>query len=345
MATINSGLASLTDVLAEIAPDGSQLETAEVLRQVNPVIEDMTWMQGNLMTGHRDAVRTALPTPSHRAINEGVPVTKGATTQIEETCALLEDFSQCDRELALLSGNVDNFRLKQAKPHIQGMAHKQAQTLFYGNAVAGDIRGYTGLAPRYNSLLAANSNTANYVIGCGGTGAALRSMWLIGWSEDTITGLYPKGTKAGLDHEDATNASTSGGDGIPGAAVLTDANGGLYMGFRDHWTWRCGLMVKDYRYAVRAANINPALLTKNQSTGIDIQDVMAQMTETIESLDGVRAAFYVPRTIMAMLRRQLLFSKNGFLSWDMVGGKKVMMFGEVPIRRTDALNVNEAQVI
>jgi hypothetical protein len=170
-------------------------------------------------------------------------------------------------------------------------------------------------------------------------------MWLVGWNEDTITGLYPKGTKAGLGHEDATNASGSGEAGVPGATVLTDATGGLYMGFRDHWTWRCGLMVKDWRYAVRAANINPALLTKNQSTGIDIQDVMAQMTETIESLDGVRAAFYVPRVIMAMLRRQLLFSKNGFLNWDMVGGKKVLMFGEIPIRRTDALNINEAQVV
>lgn len=344
MATINSGLASLTDVLAEIAPDGSQLDTAEVLKQTNPVLEEMTWMTGNLLTGHRDAVRTALPDPSFRAINEGVPVTKGATTQIEETCALLEDFSQCDRELAMLSGNVEAFRIKQAKPHQQGMSHKMATTLFYGNAVTGDTRSFTGLAPRYNTLSSSTSQTARNVIGCGGTGSALRSMWLLGWSEDTITGIYPKNSIGGLHHEDATNAANSGGDGVPGATVLTDANGGLYMGFRDHWTWRCGLMVKDWRYAVRAANIDPSLLTKNQSTGIDIQDVMAQMSETIESLDGVRAAFYVPRTIMAMLRRQLLSSKNQFLNWDMVGGKKVMMFGEIPIRRTDALNVNEAQV-
>jgi len=342
MATIGSGVANLTDVLAELAPDGSQLETAEVLRQVNPVLEEMTWMEGNLLTGHRDSVRTALPTPSFRAINSGVPITKGATTQIEETCALLEDFSQADRELAILSGNVERFRLNQAKPHMQGMSHKLAETLFYGNAQAGDPKSFTGLAPRFNSL---SGPTKGQIIDAGGTGTGLRSVYLIGWSDQTVTGLYPKNSIGGLQHEDATNASGSGGDGIPPAAVLQDSNGNNFMGYRDHWTWRCGLMVKDYRFVVRIANIDIDLLTKDQSTGADLQDLLVQATETIESLEGVRAAFYAPRVISAFLRRQLLNEKNAFMSWMDMGGKRIMGFGEVPFRRTDALNVEETEVV
>lgn len=337
MAVIGSGVATLLDVLGEIAPDGSQYDTAEILTQATEVLQDMTWMEGNLITGHRDSVRTALPTPSFRAINEGVPVTKEASAPIEETCAMLEDFSQADRDLALLSGNVAQYRLKKARGHIIGFAHTMAREVFYGNA-ATNPKGFTGLMPRFNSLSTAVSQTANNVINAGGTGTMLRSVWLVGWSEDTVTGLYPKNTIGGLQHEDATSHIT-GGDGM----ALSDAGGNLYMGYRDHWVWRCGLMVKDWRYAVRIANIDQTLLTFNAATGPNLQDLMIQALERIESLGGVRAAIYAPRTINTFLRRQAVSQKNQFLAIGEVG-ETVMSFGGVPIRRVDALNTNEAQV-
>ena len=343
MATIASGVPTLLDVVGEIAPDGSQYDTAEVLTEVNAVLEDMTWMAGNLLTGHRDSVRTVLPEPSFRKINQGVPYTKGATSQIEESTAMLEDFSRVDRELAILSGNVNAFRLKQAKPHMIGMAHKFARTLFYGNDNI-ETASFTGLAPRYATGDEAISNTAEYVIDAGGTGSGLRSMWLIGWSHDTITGLYPKNTIGGLHHEDATG-TTPGGDGEPTAGVLYDANGLPFMGYQDHWVWRCGLFVKDYRYAVRIANIDLDTLNKNPAVaGADLADLMVQALERIESAAGVNLVFYAPREISAFLRRQMLTQKNAFMSWDDVGGKKVMRFSEAAIKRVDALNVEETQV-
>lgn len=343
MATIASGVPTLLDVVGEIAPDGSQYDTAEVLTETNAVLEDMTWMAGNLLTGHRDSVRTVLPEPSFRKINQGVPYTKGATSQIEESTAMLEDFSKVDRELAILSGNVNAYRLKQAKPHQIGMAHKFARTLFYGNDNI-ETESFTGLAPRYATGNQSLSNTAEYVIDAGGTGSGLRSMWLIGWSHDTITGLYPKNTIGGLHHEDATPA-TGGGDGEPSAGVLFDSNGLPFMGYQDHWVWRCGLFVKDYRYAVRIANIDLDTLNKNPATaGADLADLMVQALERIESASGVNLVFYAPRDISAFLRRQMLTAKNAFMSWDDVGGKKVMTFSEAAIKRVDALNVEETQV-
>jgi hypothetical protein len=313
-------------------------DTAEVLTEHTEILQDMTWMEGNLVTGHRDSVRTVLPEPSYRAINEGVPVTKGATTPIEETCALLEDFSQSDRELALLSGNVAKYRLKMAKPHMIGFAHKLARDLFYGNATT-DPKAFTGLAPRFNTLTESESLTAANVLDAGGSGSDLRSIWLVGFSDETITGLYPKGTQGGLMHEDATSPG-AGTD----AQALADANGNLYMGFRDHWVWRCGLMVKDWRYAVRIANIDLSELTIDGATGPNLQNLMIQATEIIESLEGVKAAFYMPRAIRSMLRQQLVEKKNAFLSLSEQGKKSTLYFDEVPIRRTDALNVSEEEV-
>jgi hypothetical protein len=53
----------------------------------------------------------------------------------------------------------------------------------------------------------------------------------------------------------------------------------------------------------------------------------------------------MPRSLRAYFRRQMVEKKNAFLSWDEIGGKRVMAFGESPLRRTDALNVAEARVV
>lgn len=343
MAVQGSGVTTLIDVLTELAPDGKQLDIAEVLTQKNAILEDMHWEEGNLATGHKDGMRTVLPNPSFRALNAGVPVTKAGSTPVEETCALLEDFSQVDRELAIMSGNVDAYRLKQARPHVEGMSNKQAQTLFYGNAAVNPLE-YTGFAARFNTGDEATDNAATQVIDAGGTGSDLRSIWLVGWGPDSVFGIYPKNTRGGLDHEDATNASGEGAHGFPAAARLLDENGNSYMGYADHWIWRCGLFIKDWRYVVRIANIDLSAITLDKSSGPNLEDLMIQAEERLESTSGVRPVFYLPRELNTYMRRQINAEKAANTSWEEVGGKRLMMFGDTPIRRTDALNVSEAQV-
>ena len=344
MAVQGSGVTTLIDVLSAMAPDGSQMDIAEVLTQQNEVLQDMHWEEGNSVTGHKDAMRTVLPTPSFRALNAGVPVTKGGSTTIEETCSLLEDFSQVDRELAIMSGNVDRFRLREAQPHIQGMSNKMATTLFYGNSDVNPLE-YTGFAPRFNTLDDTTNLGAANVIDAGGTGSDLRSVYLVGWGPQSVFGIYPKNTAGGLMHEDATNASGSGGDGSPPATVLQDASGNMYMGYRDHWVWRCGLFVKDWRFVVRIANIDLTALTRDEATGPILEDLFIQAAERIESLSGVQPAFYAPREIRTYFRRQIAARKAANMSWSEIGGSRVLMFDEIPVRRTDALNVAETRVV
>ena len=338
MAVQASGVPTLLDVLNEIGPDGKELAIAEVLTRTEEILEDVVWVQGNTITGHRDAVRTSLPEPSFRSINEGVPRTKAGSTQIEETCAMLEDFSQVDRELALLAGNIGAYRLKSGRPHMQGMAHKMARSLFYANA-ATNPKEFTGLAPRFNTRNASLSSAAGQVIDAGGTGSNLRSIWYIGWSEETVFGLYPKNTPGGLQHEDMSPGDSG--------KTLYDASGNPYVGFEDHWVWRCGLMVKDWRYVVRIANIDVSAITVDASTGPDIQDLMIQAAELIETSSSVRTAWYVPKQIRSLFRRQIQNKANANLSWgdqSSISGRRILQFDESPVRRVDALNTAEAQV-
>lgn len=343
MTLLASNVHTLLDVTRKLAPDGKEAAIAELLTETNDVLADMGWKEGNLPTGERTTIRTSLPSSAFRQINAGTPASKSTTAQVDEGAAELVARSEVDRTLAILSGNPGRYRLNEAGPFFESMNQKMADTLFYGNAKVSP-KEFTGLAPRYNSL---SGFTGSQIISGGGSGSDNRSIWLVAWGENTVSGIYPKNTKAGLMHMDTTANSGAAPDGHPIGDLIADADGNKYLGYSDWYQWNCGLMVKDYRYAVRIANIDKSLLTANKSTGADIQDLMVQALERIHSLSapGTKVAFYVPRTISSFLRRQLLNTKNAYLSWDEMGGKKVMSFGEVVVRRTDALEVDEAAVV
>lgn len=343
MTLLASQVHTLVDVATRSDPNGNAAQIAELLTQSNPVLADMAWREGNLATGERTTVRTGLPQVAFRQINAGVPKSKSTVAQVDEGAAELVGQSQVDRSLAILSGNPAAYRLGEAAPFFEAMNQTMATTLFYGNAKASP-KEFTGLAPRYNSL---SGFTGPQIIDAGGTGSDNRSIWLVAWGQNTVTGIYPKGTKAGLMHMDTTANRQSGPDGYPIGDYVKDANGNDFLAYKDHFQWNCGLAVKDYRYIVRIANIDVSLLTKTGSSGADLQDLMIQALETIQSADmpGTNVVFYAPRIITAFLRRQMVSQKNAFLSWSEIGGKRITTFDAVPIRRTDALNVDEARVV
>jgi hypothetical protein len=148
-------------------------------------------------------------------------------------------------------------------------------------------------------------------------------------------------------HMDTTSNDRAAADGYPIGDYVKDANNNDYLAYKDHFQWNCGLAVKDYRYIVRIANIDRSDLTKTGSTGADLQDLLIQAVETVQSTEmpGTRAVFYAPRVITTFLRRQMVSQKNAFLSWEEVGGKRITSFDGIPIRRSDALNVDEARVV
>jgi hypothetical protein len=192
MATLPTTHPTLLDVTKRLDPDGKIDTIAELLVQTNEVLEDMTWTEGNLPTGHRTTVRTGLPTPTWRKLYGGVQPTKSTTAQITDTCGMLEAYAEIDKALADLNGNTAAFRLSEDMAHIEGMNQEMSQTLFYGNEGT-EPEAFTGLAPRFNDLAAANSE--NVILG-GGAGADNNSIWLVCWGPNTVHGIYPKGSKA-----------------------------------------------------------------------------------------------------------------------------------------------------
>lgn len=331
MTTLATTHPTLLDLSKRLDPNGKIDMIAEMMNQTNEILEDMVWVEGNLPTGHRTTVRSGLPTPTWRKLYGGVQPTKSRTAQVTDNCGMLEAYAEVDKALADLNGNTAAFRLSEERAHIEGINQEFASTLFYGNEGT-EPEAFTGLAPRFNSLSAENAD--NIIVG-GSSDVDNNSIWLVVWGPNTVHGIYPKGSTAGLNHEDKGQVTIENIDGA----------GGRMEAYRSHYRWDCGVSVRDWRYVVRIPNIDLSLLTKNASAGADLIDLMTQAIERVPNLSMGRPAFYVPRTIRSFLRRQIANKvASSSLTMEQVAGKHVTMFDGVPVRRCDALAGNEALV-
>jgi hypothetical protein len=335
MTTLVGTRNTLNDIARRLDPDGKIAVISELLTQGNPILEDMHWVEGNLPTGHKTTIRTGLPSVTWRKLNYGVQPSKSATAQITDTCGMLETYAEVDKALAMLNGNSVEFRLSEDRAFLQSMNNEIASTIFYGDTAVNPER-FMGFAPRFLTSSGVYTNSGFNIVkgsGVGGDGATLSSMWLVTWGPNSVHGIYPKGSIAGLQHNDL------------GEDTVFDANNGRFQALRTHYKWDCGLTVRDWRYVSRIANIKSSTLTKNAGSGDDLIDLMSQALEKIQDLNLGTPVFYVNRTIKSYLRRQIANKvASSTLTVEMVGGKEVMMFGEAPVKRCDALLNTESAV-
>lgn len=330
MATLGNTVLTLTDWAKRLDPDGSVAATVELLSQTNEILQDMLWMEGNLPTGHRTTVRTSLPSVSWRMLNGGVTPSKSTTAQVDEGCGMLEAVSELDVDLAKLNGNTAAFRLSEAAAFIEALNQEMAQTLFYGDASAAPEE-FTGLATRYPNSTGTNGQN---VIKAGGSQSDNSSIWLVVWGANTIHGIFPKGSKAGILHEDLGEMLTQTGTGI---------GSGKIKAFVDRWQWKCGISVRDWRYAVRVANIDISNLVA-ESSAADLIKVMIKAIHRLPSTGMGRPVFYCNRTVKQMLDIQAMAKTNIYLNAGEEEGRPKLTLRGVPIRTCDALLETEATV-
>ncbi len=329
MAVIGNTALTLTDWAKRQDPDNKQARIVEMLSQTNEILTDMLWIEGNLPTGHRTTTRTGLPTGTWRALNAGIPSGKSTTAQVDETCAMLENLGVVDVALAELNGNTAAFRLSENAAFIEGMNQDMASGVFYNNAALSPAQ-FTGLAPRYSDSTAKNGQN---IIKMGGSGSDNTSIWLVVWGEQTVSGIYPKGSKAGLEHNDM------------GIELVDDGTGKKFRAYRDHYKWNCGVALRDWRYAVRLCNIDVSdLIADSTGASVKLVEGMIRAIHRIPNLRMGRAAFYMNRTVREMLDIQAMNKSNVQLSIKEFDGEFITSLRGVPFRTVDALLNTEAAV-
>lgn len=337
MSTIGT-LKTLNDWAKETAPDGSVSAVAEVLSQKNAIVDTMLMKEGNLPTGEQCEVRTGLPTTTWRLLNQGVPVSKATSAQVTFQCGHAAQRGEIDRKVVKLNGNTAEYRVKENKAHMESMSQEIGGTTIYG--AASSPNEYVGLANHYSAL--SGSESSENVISAGGSGSDNTSIFLVGWGENEIYGFFPKGSTAGLMHEDL------------GVIDAFDSSNNRFRAYADNYEWDIGLAVKDWRYGVRIPNIDISDLqgltgTQALTASTSIIKLMSQAIDHLPDINAVMPYFYVNRTVASHLKIIALEKSSSAVTIEPAVNQfgkdihQMKLFG-VPIGITDQITNSEAAV-
>lgn len=337
MTALSNLYPTLLDISRRLGPDGRVVQDiVEILDHSNDMLDDIVWVEGNLPTGHLVTIRDGIPEPTFRKLYGFVNPTKSTTTQVTESCGMMENFSVIDLKAAELNGMKPDWLMSEQKPFIEGFNQKLSRYLIYGNE-ATEPEGFTGLAPRFNSLAAENgSNIVLESRSSSPDNADNTSIWLVVWGPDSVFGIYPKGSQAGISISD---------DGVQ---TETDSNGGKRKVLQTQYRWDAGLCVKDWRQVVRI-QINQEDLTRDASAGPKLLDLMDEALDVVYNINAGRAAFYCNRKVRSFLRSQTRKAAGNTITMEQLtranGARQIVpTYDGIPIRRVDSITKTESGV-
>jgi hypothetical protein len=303
-----------------------------MLMEMNPILDDAIAVECNKSTTHLHTVRAGLPSVAWGKLYQGIPNSKGKTTQVEDSTGFCEGLSTIDERLLKLSNNEGALRLSEANAYLESISQEVSTKIFYGNS-SSDPEEFMGLAPRFNDLSAANGGQ---IVDAGGTGSDNTSIWMVTWGDMQCNLIYPKGMQAGVQREDM------------GRQRLLDDDGNAYYGKEEKFTWHVGLAVKDWRYVARIANIDVSLMADG---AVALYTFMRKAYYKLQSrrIAGGKMAIYCNRDVLEAL--DALASNAGAsdsfirLKTTEVEGKEVTTYRGIPIRESDAIINAEARVV
>lgn len=334
---LNQSLPTLADQVKRQDPDGKIADIVEALTATNPIMQDAVWQEGNLPTGHRYTSRTALPSVAWRKLNEGVTPSKSQTDQIDETCGMLSAMSVLDVQVAKLNGNSAAFRASEDVAFLQSLNNEMATGMFYHSTATAPEK-FNGIAPRMASVSSGLAHHQVMKAGSGANGSSnLTSVYLIGWGPQSVFCIYPKGSTGGLEATDM------------GEQLWADADSKKFRAYVTEWVWKIGLVVKDYRYVARLANIETGTadgLAKSGSTtkAGNLVEQMIRLYYQTEQVGGARYAFYCNRYVATYLHLQGLTNAAYGITFETQDGKPVTKLLGIPVRVCDAITLSETAV-
>ena len=332
MATVGSLALTLNDYRKRMNPQGYIDMIIEVLAESNPILDDMTWMEGNLLTGNKTTLRSALPDVEVRYLNRGISPEKSSTKQIVDTSVILEARSEVDEELLALAPDKEAFRRSEDKAFIEAFGQKVAKMTMYGNTDL-DPDTFNGLDIRHR-IMGVNTVTAQgyTTTDAGGTTASsMTSAFIVEWGDRATTGIYPREATAGLVHEDL------------GRRTIYDASNKRFEAMVSLFKWKCGLTCRDYRGAGAVRNILSSYLTTGTATqkmGI----IKGIVTAHDRMRHPERCVMYVSNELYTALKLYLLDKSNTYVTIEnLSSGIPVLRFDGMKVVRLDCMINNESQ--
>lgn len=318
---------NLVDLASRLDPKGDVAAVAEVLAQNNAIIKDLQFEECNDKTGHKSTIRTGLPNVGWRKLNYGVPQSKSQTQQVRDTTGMLEAVSPVDVVTLKLARNEAEFLLSESSAFLERMSQVWAETLFYGD-VAKAPEKFNGLAVRYGTISGDAPSVKNVIDAGSTTENKNTSIWLVGHGAGKVFGIYPEGTKAGIEKTDK------------GVQEWRDENGNTFEARVIRFKAYTGLCVRDWRYVVRICNINAASLN-----AANLMKLMIKAKRLIPSLESCKPVFYANNEVLTALEQGLYDKSNVHLTLaDAQSGIQELRMSQIPVHACDAIRNDEKLV-
>ena len=331
MAVVGQTYLTLADKLKQTVDGKVTGEIIEMLAETNDVLLDAEVIECNDGTSHKTVVRSTLPTAEFRTFYQGVNPSKSGATQVVDTTAMLETYSEVDAKLADLNNDKAQFLLNEAQAFLSSMNNSCQANLFYGSK-GSNSSAFDGLAVRYSKLSASKTSIGSRIIDAGGTGSDNTSIYFVTWGKLHTAMIYPKGTQAGIKRENK------------GQVTKQNSDGTMYEVYREHFSWDLGLSIRDFRSSGRIANIDVSDL--DTGSAADLLKLMVKMYHKLHRFATTgRMSIYVNETVFTALHLQAMAKTNVHLTLSEVAGQPVVNFLGIPVRLCDQILNTESRVV
>lgn len=301
----------------------------ELMNKTDDILTDIPWMETNESGGHKTRIRNGLPDVYWGRLYKGTPPSKSKFTQVVDPTGFIESRFFLDaREAALYGDKAKDFRVSEQGTHMEAIRQEVATTLFYGDSDTEPDK-FNGLHKRYPADDAPN------VIDAGGTSGSMTSIWLIAWGPNTVHGLYPKGSKAGIEHDDR------------GIQTVPDDAGRRYEAYEDVHRWHVGLSVRDWRAVVRICNIPVAYLTEDygDTNYVNLRKLCIKAKNKMPSHMRNKAVWYCNEDVMTAIETQSTDPKGVHLRYgEYFNSKDVPFVHGRPVRQCDSILSTETVI-
>ena len=307
-------------------PENGVATIAELLNEISEFMVDAVAVEANDINSNQSHVRTELPVVGIRRVNEGASSTHSVVVPQRDDIMLLEAIPKIDEKLIDSMPDPRKALNNEIMPFLEAEMQAFIDAVFYGSP-ANALGEITGLSNKFGALALSN------VVGLGGTGSDLNSVWMMEWDPMLCRLIYPRDSKSvGVDFQDK------------GKQLVYDSSNNPYMAYVNQIKMQFGLAVTDPWSAQRICNIETDGILNNI---IDVannkhHELVKARNRLVHA--GKNAVIYANRTIKSQFDIFALDKSNGFYMMEDITGGPVSSFQGIPIRLVEGLLSTESAV-
>ena len=324
---------SLYDMVHNLDINGNALKTAEVLQRACPMLQDAPVVAANNILTHKVSIRTSLPKPEVKRLNQGVGGAFGGRENREFGLKIYQSLPWIDKKEFEFAKHPDDIRQSNMESVIQGWGQGLEGDFLYDNIAANGADSINGIAT-YAATIDGKRVVDAYVSGDATTD--LTSIYFVAWDEAMgAFAIVPQTDTLGVQFE------------VLGDEVMQDPADPAKSLVVERYKVEAslGFGVKDVRAVARIANIDLTQITDSTKYTNLPKLIMTTLNQFPAYLRS-KVVMYMPKEVSLGLQLAANDKSNASFVYGSTElfADKVPTFNGVPIRESEMISLHESKL-